>query len=187
MKSKYLDENNKVLAKYWEPLTQWLSAGKTLSSWCSLNGVSRNTVHKWVTKDDEFARRLSVARDIGLETLAEECLTIIDQEPELTGKRGRDAAFVAWQRARVETRLRLLAVWDPKKYHPKFIHDHQGQMTLQVTTGVHRAAEAAVEARSLAHRDTDALPALDVSEDIYDAEEIKEVDYEVVSEKNSDG
>lgn len=187
MNNKYRDANNKVLSKYSDSLTQWLSDGKTLSSWCTINGISKNAVRKWILSDDEFAREVSLARDVGLETMAEECLTIIDQEPELTGKRGRDAAFVAWQRARVETRLRLLAVWDPKKYHPRFIHDHHGQMTLQVTTGVHRAAEKAVETRSLARNDMETLPALDLSDDMYDAEDIKEAECEVIPEKNSDG
>ena len=168
-----------------DSLIRWLSLGKTLAAWCRENKIARRTVYVWIENDERLAGQIKQARDEGFEALAEECLEIVDTEPEITGNRGRDAAYVAWQRARVETRLRLLAAWDPKKYHPKFQHQHEGGLTLQVTTGVQRAAEAAAEEvaqKSIASPLQAALPPLSESEEV----EIKDADYEVVERESEE-
>lgn len=79
-----------------------------------------NTITLWREQDKDIDGRVGRARDQGHEALAVQCLAIIDQEPErVPGSGAKDAAHVAWQKARVETRLRLLACWDPRRYGNK--------------------------------------------------------------------
>ncbi len=79
-----------------------------------------NTVNMWRAKDPAIDGRVGRARDQGHDALAVQCLAIIDEQPErVPGSGAKDAAHVAWQKARVETRLRLLACWDPRRYGNK--------------------------------------------------------------------
>ena len=129
-----------------EELIEWVGNGKTLSSFAKCHGVGYTTLWRWLKSEPEVAEKVKSAREEGMDAIAEECLTIIDQMPEMSGNRGRDAAYVQWMRARVETRLRILAIWDPARFSIKYQHKHDGDMSLQVLTGVPRkAAEAAAE------------------------------------------
>lgn len=78
------------------------------------------TFNEWREEDKEIDAKVGRARDQGHEALAVQCLAIIDEQPErVPGSGAKDAAHVAWQKARVETRLRLLACWDPRRYGNK--------------------------------------------------------------------
>ena len=79
-----------------------------------------DSVNKWRNADEEINRKVAQARDEGFEALAVQCLTIVDEEPDRVPTTGaKDSAHVAWQKARVETRLKLLACWDPRRYGNK--------------------------------------------------------------------
>jgi hypothetical protein len=101
-------------------LIEWISEGKTLREFCRHpSSPSFRTVYDWTEKDKEFAARLAHAREIGHDAIADETMEIIDAEPERINNEGGskiDNAYVAWARNRVEQRLKLLAVWNPKKY-----------------------------------------------------------------------
>jgi hypothetical protein len=102
-----------------DQLIKWISEGKTLRQWARENGVHYSTVYLWLEKDKEFAQRFAQARDIGHDAIADETMEIIDAQPErIAGEGGGkiDNGYVAWARNRVEQRLKLLAVWNPKKY-----------------------------------------------------------------------
>ena len=63
-----------------------------------------------------------LAREIGQEVIAEECLAIIDSDPECVVSEGsthRDSAHISWLKNRAEMRLKLLAKWNPKKWGDK--------------------------------------------------------------------
>ena len=85
-------------------------------------------------KDKEFAQRFAHARDIGHDAIADECLEIIDTDPEMaesistsgSSSSHRDSAHVGWLKNRAEMRLKLLAKWNPKKYGDKTINEHTG-------------------------------------------------------------
>ncbi len=63
----------------------------------------------------------SRAREVGADAIADETLAIVDAAPERimnesgTGSRV-DPGYVAYTKARVEQRMKLLAKWNPKGY-----------------------------------------------------------------------
>ena len=117
-----------------QEICDWVSQGKTLREWCRNNDIHYSTVYLWMGKDKEFAQRFAHARDIGHDAIADECLEIIDTEPEMaeslstsgSSSSHRDSAHVGWLKNRAEMRLKLLAKWNPKKYGDKTINEHTG-------------------------------------------------------------
>ena len=61
--------------------------------------------------------------------IADECLTIADTAPS-------DSVAVQWQRLRIDTRLKLLAKWNPRRYGDRVGLDHTGGVAIRVITGV---------------------------------------------------
>jgi len=73
---------------------------------------------KWVAADEALAVAYAYAREVGGDAIAEQALALIDAEPARV--EGRiDPGHVQWRRAQVDTRLKLLACWNPKKYGAK--------------------------------------------------------------------
>lgn len=73
---------------------------------------------RWLAEDEALAVAYAHARDVGSDALAEQALALIDEDPARI--EGRiDPGHVAWRRAQVDTRLKLLACWNPKKYGNK--------------------------------------------------------------------
>ena len=113
-----------------EPIIAWLAAGKTLRSYCCQDGTpSFVAVYDWMEKDEDFALRIARARDSGSDSIADQCVELADTEPA-------DQVQAAWRRTQIDTRLKLLAKWSPKKYGDRTAIDHQGGISLTVVTGV---------------------------------------------------
>lgn len=70
------------------------------------------TVYDWMQADEELAARVACARDLGFEALAEDIIDIADGTPAIS-------EHVQRNKLRIETRLKLLACWSPKKYGNK--------------------------------------------------------------------
>lgn len=95
---------------------------------------SRRTVHDWIVCDSEFAAAMEVARQAGADAIAEEALRIADTPEEgvetETDKNGdtkeKRGDMLGHRRLQVETRLKLLAKWHPKKYGDKVTNEHTG-------------------------------------------------------------
>jgi hypothetical protein len=82
--------------------------------------LPNSTVDSWKA-DPEVAEAVRVARDLGYDWIAHECLAIIDDTSgdviyDNDGNPHPNGANVLRAKARVETRLKLLARWDPKRY-----------------------------------------------------------------------
>lgn len=85
------------------------------------------TVYDWQETHGDFFAMIARAREAGYDAIAVEALTIVDAEPErvvtVTGddrsESRLDSASVQWAKNRVETRLKLLAKWDPRRYGDK--------------------------------------------------------------------
>lgn len=99
---------------------------------------ARRTVDRWRQEDEAFAARVARARDIGYDQIAEECLTIADTtEQGVTtvvdddGTKETTGDMLGHRKLRVETRLKLLACWDPRRYGNKASIEHSGGMTLE--------------------------------------------------------
>lgn len=82
------------------------------------------TVYDWINADEEFAARIARARELGQDAIAEDILQIADtpllgEETEesddgrIKTKRGD---MLGHRKLQIETRLKLLAKWNPKKY-----------------------------------------------------------------------
>ena len=123
-----------------EELVEWISQGKTLREYCRQPGKPAwRTVYAWMEKDVDFYARIAHARELGHDAIAEETLEIIDTFPmEAVSDSGSrlDSGHVAWLKNRVEQRMKLLAKWNPKKYGDKVGVQHEGNVTLNVVTGV---------------------------------------------------
>ena len=107
-----------------------LSAGETLRSICrDEHTPSWKAVYDWIADKADFASRIARARELGEDAIAQECLDIADNATnDWMEKRDSSGDAVGWQlngdhvqrsKLRIETRLKLLAKWNPKKYGDK--------------------------------------------------------------------
>lgn len=108
-----------------------LSEGIPLRQICRENEgfPAWRTVYDWMWRDEELSTAIARARDIGYDALAEECLYIADT-PHIGIKKvyssgaeeGEDSMTVTEEdmlghrKLQIETRLKLLAKFNPKKY-----------------------------------------------------------------------
>jgi hypothetical protein len=113
-----------------EEIAQRISMGEPLRKICRDEHMPHWTVmYDWLAQDEDLSLRVARAREAGYEALAEEALEIADERPEINElidkKTGEilnidlSSAYIAWQRNRVDTRLKLLACWSPAKYGNK--------------------------------------------------------------------
>ena len=120
---------------------EWVSEGKTLSSWCRAHDVAHRTIYDWMERDKDFAAKFARARDGGHDVIADECVAIADEDVPLDVNGRRDPGYIAWQKNRIWTRTQLLAKWNPKKYGEKVDVAHGGAITVTVATGIPDANE----------------------------------------------
>jgi hypothetical protein len=107
-----------------DEIIQRISEGETLASICRDDDrmPQRQKVYDWMDKDDDLARRFARARIKGFDAIAEETVRIADGKDNP----GEDASI---RRVRVETRLKLLAKWDPKRYGERI------EQSIEIETG----------------------------------------------------
>jgi hypothetical protein len=100
----------------------------------------------------QFAR----AKSLGFDAIADDCVEIADDATNdyMETKHGPvfDGEHVQRSRLRIDTRLKLLAQWDPKRYGPRT----QSDVDLSVTVTV--VNPFAVEALTHAEHITQAIP-----------------------------
>lgn len=98
-----------------------MSAGETLASICRQDGMPTPTAwNMWCRADEDLLIAHGRARAEGFDAIAEDALAIADDNSRDTiqTEHGEimDKEWVARSKLRVETRLKLLAKWDPKRY-----------------------------------------------------------------------
>ena len=97
------------------------------------------TVSHWKESNPLFLADFARAREDGFDALAAECLEISDDSchDTISGDNGDrpDAEWIARSRLRVETRLKLLAKWCPKKYGEKIEVEQTGEQTVRICIG----------------------------------------------------
>ncbi|WCM27184.1 hypothetical protein NDN01_24910 [Sphingomonas sp. QA11] len=107
-----------------EKLLTGIAGGRTLRELCRALQVGRSTVYDWM-KDEDFAHRMAWARAIGFDAIAEEMLEIADDsrndwvmraDAEEKDPPVRNPDSIARSKLRIDTRLRVLAHWDPRRY-----------------------------------------------------------------------
>lgn len=109
-----------------DELVLWISNGKTLREFCRQDGMPNFSVmYDWEAQDKDFAQRIAHARLKGHDVIAEECAALSDTEPlavfDEAGNKRYDPGSIAWRKMQIETRLKLLAKWNPRKYGDKTI------------------------------------------------------------------
>lgn len=132
-----------------------LASGETLRAICrDAHMPSWVTVYEWRKLDAGFAGRFAAAREAGADAIAEETIEIADESSNdtLTTDSGErpNAEWIARSKLRVETRLKLLAVWFPRKYGQR-IDVTTGNESLNLTPE-QRAAKLASIAEQAARR-----------------------------------
>ena len=107
------------------------------------------TIYDWQAADKEFSARIAQARELGEEAIAQECLEIADNATnDWMEKVGRDGTelyqlngeHVQRSKLRIETRLKLLAKWNPRKWGEKVDLNHGVQPENPLATMLQRIA-----------------------------------------------
>jgi hypothetical protein len=107
-----------------------LAEGVPLREICRQDGMPEwRTIYDWMVKDDAavaagggagLSASIARAREIGYDAMAEDCLRIADDAANdwMETEHGLklNAEHVQRSKLRIETRLKLLAKWNPKKY-----------------------------------------------------------------------
>lgn len=93
--------------------------------------VPVRTVNQWRKDDREIALQFDEARDMGYDAIAADCLEIADDGSRdymtlADGREVPDHDHISRSKLRIETRLKLLAKWDPKRYGDKQQLEHTG-------------------------------------------------------------
>ena len=129
----YADRDKLILE-----ICERLSRGEPLAQICrDAHMPERTQVYEWINKDEEAAQRIAHARGIGYDAIADDCFVIADESSKdyrLTDKGlAFDAEHVQRSKLRIETRLKLLAKWDPKRYGERQQVEHSGSIDSATT------------------------------------------------------
>jgi len=118
--------------KITEVLTQ-MREGKSLRQASKMAGVARQTFLDWVDKDQGLSGQYARARSDMIDKIADDIMTIADEDLIPTGEGKVDSAMVQKQRLRVDTRKWLLSKMAPKKYGDKLelSGDEQAPVSIQ--------------------------------------------------------
>lgn len=104
-----------------------LSEGEPLRQICRDDHMPAwRTVYDWLAKDADLSAQVVRAREAGYDAMAEELLEISDTlhfgETQVMGDKNSTttvADMLGHRKLRIETRLKLLACWNPAKYGNK--------------------------------------------------------------------
>lgn len=111
-----------------ESICARLSTGEPLAQICRDEGMpGYRTVYDWMSARADFSANIARAREAGFDQIAMDCLNIADDKSGDIKFVGHDdderevcnTEFVQRAKLRIETRLKLLAKWDPKRYGDK--------------------------------------------------------------------
>lgn len=87
---------------------------------------SWRAVYDWINDNEDFASRIARARELGFDAIAEDCLNIADNQEtgiktveDHNGTKTETADMISHRKLKIETRLKLLSKWNPKKYGDK--------------------------------------------------------------------
>lgn len=107
-----------------------LGKGEPLAQICRDEGMPGvQTVSDWREKSEEFSVMIARAREEGFDAIASGCLEIADDArndfmetfaiDDDTSAYKLNGEHIQRSKLRIETRLKLLAKWDPKRYGDK--------------------------------------------------------------------
>ncbi len=98
---------------------------------------SVRVVSDWTREDEGISASIARARLDGFDAIAADCLEIADDKTQDYKPSDKGPAFdaehVQRSKLRVETRLKLLAKWDPKRYGERQHVEHSGGVDIAST------------------------------------------------------
>lgn len=130
---------SKFTQELMEEICARLSRGEPLAAICRDEGMPADrTVRDWIEQKSEVSASIARAREAGEDWLAAECLAIADTPEvgvETTTKANgvtetREGDMLGHRKLRIDTRLKLLAKWNPKKWGDRMALDHGVQDNL---------------------------------------------------------
>lgn len=132
-------------------IADYVSEGMPLAAAARVLGIERRqTIYERMDGSARFREMMEKAREAGFDALAEECLDIADDgtldtiETKFGPK--SDKEWIARSKLRVETRLKLLSKWHPKKYGEKLQVEQKTATVAIPVTDDPIAAQRAYEA-----------------------------------------
>lgn len=116
-----------------ESIAERLSAGEPLAAICREDGMpSARTIRAWIVENEHVSAAIARGREEGEEWLAAECLMIADtplvgieekhelnEAGDLVLTETKKGDMLAHRKLQIETRLKLLAKWNPRKWGEK--------------------------------------------------------------------
>ena len=102
-----------------------LSKGEPMAQICRDEGMpAARTIREWAQTKEDVSAAIAYAREEGEDQIALDCLNIADDNGKDTriledGREVTDADVVQRAKLRIDTRLKLLAKWNPKKWGEK--------------------------------------------------------------------
>jgi len=146
--SKYTPE----LAK---EICERLSDGEPLRQICRDEHMPAwQKIYEWMVRDENLSGAIARARDQGYDAIAEDLLQIADTpimgETETSSANGLTITrqdMLGHRKLRIETRLKLLAKWNPKKYGDRQIlaGDKDSPLEVKADLGVFETMLQTVE------------------------------------------
>ena len=114
-------------------ILDWIVCGKSLSAYLKQEGKPGYTlVCQWLKDDAEFQKNYIRAREEQADTFADELMEIADEQPPCDDNGKTDAAWIAWQKNRIEARKWIASKMKPKKYGDRQTIDQNIKMDLTV-------------------------------------------------------
>lgn len=102
-----------------------LAEGETLASICrDPHMPAARSVRAWALGDPTLSAAIAQARAVGFDAIADQCVEIADRPSPSIDSGATDAGDVAHRKLQIETRLKLLAKWDPKRYGERQAVEH---------------------------------------------------------------
>lgn len=118
-------------------LAEYVTEGMTLIDAIRTLGLTKTTTYARLDDSPKFAAMMEKAREAGFDVIANDCLAIADDATgdTIDGKFGPrlDTEWLGRSRLRVDTRLKLLAKWHPKRYGEK-LQIEQKSATVAIPT-----------------------------------------------------
>jgi hypothetical protein len=123
--------------------------GEPLAQICRDEGMPPlRTVYGWQAEREDFSASIARAREAGFDQIALDAMNIADETSRDTvredGKERPNTEWITRSRLRVETRLKLLAKWDPKRYGDRQLigNDPDNPMPGGFVVNLHKATDA---------------------------------------------
>ena len=114
-----------------DSLVEWISGGQMLAAWCREYNIGVTTVYDWMYKDPEFSDRVARARELGADSIADQSLGIVDEEPERGADGKVDPGWVQHQKLKAEHRLKLITKINPRKWGDSHKVEHSGSIGIE--------------------------------------------------------